>query len=94
MHPPGAHTLFKHLQHLVWGHSSRPIPVNGRCTLQAMSACNRRPIIFPLSNPTTKAECTFKEAMRASRGCALFASGSPFPSVRGPKGVELHAAQV
>ncbi|CAL5223762.1 g6326 [Coccomyxa viridis] len=61
--------------------------------LKAMSACNRRPIVFPLSNPTTKAECTFKEAMRASRGCALFASGSPFPSIRGPKGVELHAAQ-
>jgi malate dehydrogenase (oxaloacetate-decarboxylating)(NADP+) len=62
--------------------------------LQAMSACNKRPIILPLSNPTTKAECTFQEAMAASGGKALFASGSPFPSIKSPKGIELHAAQV
>ncbi len=49
---------------------------------------------LPLSNPTTKAECTFQEAMAASGGKALFASGSPFPSIKGPKGIELHAAQV
>ena len=68
--------------------------LNAIRTLQAMSACNTRPIIFPLSNPTTKAECTFDEAMTASGGRALFASGSPFPSIKGPGRVELHAAQV
>ncbi len=49
--------------------------------LQQVAKEEARPVILALSNPTSKSECTPEEALAATGGKALVATGSPFPPV-------------
>jgi malate dehydrogenase (oxaloacetate-decarboxylating) len=49
--------------------------------VRAMAECNKRPVIFPLSNPTSRAEATPSDIEAWTEGRALIGVGSPFPPI-------------
>ncbi len=60
--------------------------------VEAMCKLNAQPVIFALSNPTDKCECTAEQAYTWSDGKALFAAGIQFPDFT-YKGRQFHPGQ-
>lgn len=49
-----------------------------RGILEKMAKLNNKPVIIPLSSPSSSSECTYDEAFKYTDGRAIFASRSPF----------------
>ncbi len=47
--------------------------------VRAMNSYEERPIIFPLSNPTSRSEAKPEDLIKWTNGKAIIATGSPFP---------------
>jgi len=62
------------------GTSGQPYAFH-EAVVRAMAERVRRPVIFPLSNPTERAEATPQDLMEWTEGRAVIGTGSPFPPV-------------
>jgi malate dehydrogenase (oxaloacetate-decarboxylating) len=71
-------TVVNTLPSVLIGTSGKP-EIFTQPIIERMSAFNERPIVFPLSNPTSKSEGNPQQILHWSRGRAIIATGSPFP---------------
>ncbi len=60
--------------------------------VRTMAKNTARPVIFPLSNPTSHSEATPQDILDWTNGCALIGTGSPFAPVK-INGKEVHIDQ-
>jgi malate dehydrogenase (oxaloacetate-decarboxylating)(NADP+) len=84
-------TIETHKPTILIGVSTKGGAFNQR-VVETMSRLNKRPIIFALSNPTDKAECSAEQAYTWSKGRALYAAGVQFPNVT-LNGQTFHSGQ-
>jgi malate dehydrogenase (oxaloacetate-decarboxylating) len=75
------------------GLSGQPGAFDDAVLAELARGCER-PIVFPLSNPTSSSEATPEQIARATGGKAVIATGSPFPKLilddgHGPREVEV-----
>jgi malate dehydrogenase (oxaloacetate-decarboxylating) len=91
--PPQLEDVVKHAKiTILIGVSAQPGIFTDKI-LRHLAANTDRPIVFALSNPTSKCETTPQAVMSATEGKALMATGSPFAPVAGPNGRNIHISQ-
>lgn len=73
-------TIGQHRPHALIGATGAPGTFTQEI-IELMAQNHEQPLVFALSNPTSRAECTAEQAYSWSDGKAIFASGSPFDPV-------------
>jgi malate dehydrogenase (oxaloacetate-decarboxylating) len=91
--PPNLAEVVRHARiTTLIGLSAQP-KVFDRPLLEDLAGNTERPVVFCLSNPTSRSEATPSEVMEATGGRALIATGSPFPDYTTPAGRKIHFSQ-